>query len=282
MDLIAIRRLIMVGIASDDVLMDLLVLKGGNALELIHRIGGRASVDLDYSMEGEFEDLAGIEARLWSALRDRFDAVGLVMFDTLFGPRPSSAGVGARWGGYRATFKLAPRELVEKLGANLEKLRRQSHVADPEHGRIFKVDISRYEYCGGAVQNNVDEYLVRAYTPEMIAVEKLRAVCQQMAGFAQRRHPAPRPRDFYDIFSVATATGMDFLSSGNLDLLRNIFAAKEVPVELLRDVEGQCEFHRTGWDSVVNAVQGKIEPFDFYFEYVLTICANLCKALGVV
>ena len=38
---------------SPDILMEKLVLKGGNALDLVHRIGGRASMDIDLSIDGE-------------------------------------------------------------------------------------------------------------------------------------------------------------------------------------------------------------------------------------
>ena len=89
MDLSEIRKLIVVGIASDDVLMERLVLKGGNALELIHKIGERASLDLDFSMEDDFEDLDETKRRLFRALRGRFDYAGFYLFDESFVPRPA-------------------------------------------------------------------------------------------------------------------------------------------------------------------------------------------------
>jgi len=55
-------------------LEELLVLKGGNALELVHRLGSRASVDLDFSLE-EDADPGSLAERLERALRDRFDAL---------------------------------------------------------------------------------------------------------------------------------------------------------------------------------------------------------------
>jgi len=39
MDLLEIRKPILVAVASDDELVHILVLKSGNALELIHKIG---------------------------------------------------------------------------------------------------------------------------------------------------------------------------------------------------------------------------------------------------
>ena len=91
MDLADLRRLIITAIASDDLLVERLVLKGGNALELIHRIGQRASLDLDYSMDGDFDDVEDGKSRLFRALRDRFDAAGhpsLQRIDLGLGLRP--------------------------------------------------------------------------------------------------------------------------------------------------------------------------------------------------
>jgi len=42
-------------LVSDDDLMDRLILKGGNALDLVHKIAERASFDLDFSMKGSFD-----------------------------------------------------------------------------------------------------------------------------------------------------------------------------------------------------------------------------------
>ncbi len=53
-DLERIKKLVVIAMFSDDELMERLVLKGGNALDLIHRISTRASLDLDFSMERDF------------------------------------------------------------------------------------------------------------------------------------------------------------------------------------------------------------------------------------
>ena len=121
-DLAEIRKLIIVSIASDDMLMERLVLKGGNALELVHHIGGRASLDLDYSMEDDFDDLGDVKERLFRALRERFDSVGMVVFDYKFETRPAtmSSEQGVTWGGYTAEFKLISRERSRALAGNIE------------------------------------------------------------------------------------------------------------------------------------------------------------------
>ena len=92
---IDIRRTAIVAMFSDDVLMEQLVLKGGNALDLVHGLTARGSLDIDYSIEGDFDNLPEIEARrCLRALRGRFDSVGLLVFDQKFLRRPSSPKPG--------------------------------------------------------------------------------------------------------------------------------------------------------------------------------------------
>jgi len=50
-----IRRLVITAMFADDVLMNRLVLKGGNALDIIHKLGTRTSLDIDLSMPGDFD-----------------------------------------------------------------------------------------------------------------------------------------------------------------------------------------------------------------------------------
>ena len=51
--LLGIRKTIIIAIASDDVLMERLVLKGGNALDIIYQLSDRSSLDLDFSMAND-------------------------------------------------------------------------------------------------------------------------------------------------------------------------------------------------------------------------------------
>src|SRR5260370_29581935 len=77
-----IRRVAIIAMFSDDTLMEKLVLKGGNALDLVHRIGGRASMDIDLSIDGEdFADVEDLRNRIFRALESRFDSEGFVLFD---------------------------------------------------------------------------------------------------------------------------------------------------------------------------------------------------------
>jgi predicted nucleotidyltransferase component of viral defense system len=278
-DLREIRRAILTAVASDDLLFELLVLKGGNALELIHRIGERASLDLDFSMEGDAADPRELEARLKRAVEDRLDSLALLVFDWAFGPRPNTPRGGAeRWGGYRAEFKVIERELARSLGGDPGSLRRQAVELDAGHQRVFQIDISKFEFCAGRVTKAVDHYQLQVYTPAMIAAEKLRAICQQMPEYPQRRHPSPRPRDFYDIHAVVTVAGVRL--GDHLELIRHMFDAKEVPHRLLGLIARDRErsFHGQVWSAVEQAVRGQVQPFDFYFDFVAS-CADGLKAL---
>ena len=84
---------------SDDVLLEKLVLKGGNALTLVHKLGARTSMDVDFSMDDDFDDLDKATARIRHALESRFGAAGYVAFDVTMTKRPSVDRSGGRWGG---------------------------------------------------------------------------------------------------------------------------------------------------------------------------------------
>lgn len=116
-DLEWLRRLI-AALAADDDLFDLMVLKGDNALSLVHRVGLRASVDLDYSLESDPPD----PQALFAALRARLEPHGYVLFDDQLTKRGS--GRRPRWGGYTAEFKLITRERFDALGGDVERIRR--------------------------------------------------------------------------------------------------------------------------------------------------------------
>jgi hypothetical protein len=52
LDLAEIRRLVVIAMFSDDVLMDKFVLKGRNALDIVHKLGARRSLNIDLSIPG--------------------------------------------------------------------------------------------------------------------------------------------------------------------------------------------------------------------------------------
>jgi predicted nucleotidyltransferase component of viral defense system len=76
-----VRKLILKALYGDSLLSEQLVLKGGNALALAYRVGGRTSLDLDFSIEGDFDDLPEVSVRMERALTEAFSAAGIRLFD---------------------------------------------------------------------------------------------------------------------------------------------------------------------------------------------------------
>jgi hypothetical protein len=279
-DLREIRRHIVVAIASDEELFQLLVLKGGNALDLFYLAGERGSLDLDYSISEDLDDVAACGRRLLSVLRQHFTSLGITLFDESFNVRPRDS-VARRWGGYEARFKLIAVDRAATLGGDHERLRRESLVNGPGQQRVFLVQISKHEYCDPATVAEIDGAVVRIYTPLMLISEKLRAICQQMREYAPRRHPAPRARDFFDISRLLDLVGERFSPTSLGVVLLPIFAAKEVVPSLLLRVREYRAFHEQEWVSVIPAVRGQVEDFEFYFRRVEQLIDQLHGA-GVV
>ena len=120
-----LRRNFIAALASDDVLDECLVLKGGNALSLIHGIGLRASTDIDYSIEATLHDPVGFGRRAERALRERLETNGLVLFDWTFERRPKKGPDDSKWGGHTATFKVIDKAAFDAT-RSIEQLRRES------------------------------------------------------------------------------------------------------------------------------------------------------------
>ena len=169
--------------------------------------------------------------RIFRAVKRHFASAGFVVFDESLDPKPQVLGPNqqAWWGGYEFNFKLIEEAKYKALGGGLEALRRNALVVGPEQQRKFSVDMSKFEYCEGKVEREIDSYSIYVYSPEMIVVEKLRAICQQMPEYAPRSRPSPRARDFYDIWRVMTATSLDLTAPEIAELAKHIFAAKQRP-----------------------------------------------------
>jgi hypothetical protein len=266
-----IRRLTIIALFADDKLMERIVLKGGNALNLIHGLSSRTSLDLDFSLEKDFEDIVDTRGRIFRTLRDRFDSAGYVVFDERFEAKPKLDGPDERpwWGGYELQFKILPKERHIAFKGNRSKMQINAAVIGPGQRRTFSVEFSKYEFTTGKVERELGHYAIFVYTPVMIAAEKLRAVCQQMPEYEIKGGRRARARDFFDIHLVVTKEAVDLASGENLELIRNIFAAKRVPLGLLRQIRDQREFHRPDWADVQSSVAGPLESFDFYFDAVI-------------
>jgi predicted nucleotidyltransferase component of viral defense system len=285
-----IRELIIVSMFSDDLLFEKVVLKGGNALNLVHRLPGRTSLDVDMSIDGDFDDREDFQARIYNALKDRFDSERFIVFDFRFTAKPERdyPDRNPKWGGYVVEFKIISQADHDRIAersfksdqARDQALRMAAIAVGPSGGRKFTVDFSKYEFCDAKTTAELDHFTIYVYTLEMVAIEKLRAICQQLPQYSLRGYSTPRARDFYDIYRIIDGCGIDLTSPQNLALISPIFAAKDVPLEFLHFIVDQRDFHRADWDAVVNSVNEKLRDYDYYFDFVVEITKQL-QAAGV-
>jgi predicted nucleotidyltransferase component of viral defense system len=282
-DFAYIRSLVIVALFAEDRLLDQLVLKGGNAINLVYGYGSRSSLDIDCSIDGDFANADEIGQLLLRSLQTRFREADHDVFDFSFESRPAvqRPDVDDKWGGYVAEFKIINRTHFGDAQGNIEAMRRTAVEIGPAHQRTFRVDFSKYEFCAPKRQDELNDYAIYVYTPEMLSVEKLRAICQQMEEYPMQRNRSPRARDFYDIYVVLNQGKVDWASEQCLELARDIFAAKTVPLKLIELVPQYREFHRQDWPSVENSVRESLSPFDFYVDFVVEQSKKL-QALWVV
>ena len=128
------------------------------------------------------------------------------------------------------------------------------------------------------MKREVNDYAVYVYSLEMIAAEKLRAICQQMPEYTVLRTKRPRARDFYDIHQVITEYGIDLTTDENRSTLAAIFEAKQVPLNQLGEIDKYRNYHSQDWPSVEASISGVHDVFDSYFDFVVKLASSL-KAL---
>lgn len=277
-----IKRVAVTAMFADDELFDNLVLKGGNAMNLIHRLGSRASIDLDFSMQHDLPE--GVDkfcSRVERALSKTFRLYGYEVFDVKMEEKPKaiSEDMADFWGGYAVEFKLIPLALYEKYATDINELRKYAVAIG--QGKKFLIDVSRFEYTYGKQEADLDGYRIYVYSPQMIVCEKLRAICQQMPEYGpviKRARPgSARARDFVDIHVLVTSLYLDVTLESTQEILSGMFQVKKVPLELLGRIEAYREFHRPDFPAVLATVNAetKLEEFDFYFEFVLDLVAKL-------
>lgn len=276
----AIKKAGIMAMFANDELMDLLVLKGGNAMDVVLQVNSRASVDLDFSM-GDDLDCAQVRPKVERALQSTFDLHGYVAFDIRMNPRPGKMPdeLAAFWGGYLVEFKLISKQRAGEVEHDLETMRREAIRLG--EGSKFTIDISRHEYVEGKCEHDLEGYRIYVYSPEMIVCEKLRAICQQMAEYAAivRRNGLgnQRARDFVDIEALVRRFGVDLATDRAMHIVEGMFATKKVPLELLGLIPSTRDFHALGYDEVKAAMKPgvRVEPFDYYFEFVVNECKKL-------
>ena len=106
-----IKRLVIVVLVSDGDLVETLVLKGGNAISIAYGVGNQGSADIDFSMAGNFVDVAATFAKIETTLVSIFAEEHLHVFEVRWEHRPSntnhlSTDLQSFWGGYSMDFIL--------------------------------------------------------------------------------------------------------------------------------------------------------------------------------
>jgi predicted nucleotidyltransferase component of viral defense system len=279
----SIKRLVVIAMFSDDMLMERLVLKGGNALDIIHKISLRASVDVDFSiaddiLEGERKAFRDTIERV---LKETFKPEKYEVFDVKMVEKPKrlTPDMADFWGGYHVEFKLIEEERYRQFSSKLGDLQR--NALQLGQGAKFLIDISKFEYTAGKVPHDLDGYRIFVYSPQMIVAEKLRAICQQMKEYApvikRSREATARARDFVDIHTVIKHFKLTMTSPENRELVRNVFAAKKVPLELLGRIPDYQDFHERDFQAVKDTVKSdvKLNEFSVYFEFVASLAREL-------
>jgi predicted nucleotidyltransferase component of viral defense system len=276
-----IRTLTITALFSDDKFMEKFVLKGGGALDLIYQIDSRSSIDVDLSIPDDFDpkEIEQIQERVKDLLTNAFEENGYTIFDFSFEKRPHDESRRPPfWGGYSVEFKILPIEQKDKIKNDLDRARREALVVGFSQEKKFSVDISKYEYCKEKTSKEVNGFKVYAYTPKMLVIEKLRAICQQMPDYKfNEDFKKPRASDFYDIYMLTTRLGLDF-SPADLPLLKKVFEIKEVDLELLFNIPAYKDFYEQGIPSLKDTIPAdKLEDFDFdiYFEFVINIIRKI-------
>lgn len=270
----AIKRAAIVAMFADDELMDVLVLKGGNAMDIVHRVNSRASVDLDFSMKDDLDHEAALP-RLQKALHTTFDLQGYYAFDIKLSARPGRMPdeLAAFWGGYLVEFKLISKERAAEVRKDIEQMRREAILLG--EGSKFTIDISRHEYVEHKEVHELDGYTIYVYSPAMIVCEKLRAICQQMPNYGQIIHRTSlgnqRARDFIDIEALIKKFGIDLSTEQSRQIIEQMFTAKRVPLSFLSQIPATRDFHALGVDEVRAAMKPgvRVESFDYYFDFVV-------------
>lgn len=272
-----IKKLVIKSLFVDDDFYDLFVLKGGNALSLAYKTSNRSSKDVDVSMAEDFLlENKEVLKKLENAFEKIFKNSEYKTFDFKLSKRPMSMDEEKKmfWGGYLLEFKVIEREKYNE--SDMQTTRKTAINLGKKGSKSFTVDISKYEYTLDKQEMDFEGLSIFVYTPIMIINEKIRAICQQMEDYPVNTTRKPRPRDFFDIHLIFTTPecGVNdeiFLSEHNLNMLKEMFTLKKVPLELIDKISETYDFHNTAYESLKATVPIYIEvkEFKFYFDFVV-------------
>ncbi|MEK4750931.1 nucleotidyl transferase AbiEii/AbiGii toxin family protein [Niallia sp. FSL W8-0177] len=282
------RLLAVQAIFSDDKLMEIVTLKGGNAMQLLE-LTNRASQDLDLSIKQGIKMSEEIEGPLFQKSLSRiFQENELVVIDYKFTSKPkkSKSILPPFWGGYHIEFKIIQEEIYEAFKDNPQKLSNMAETMEDNKKKI-EIDISLEEYTEPRIELEIGEYTIYLYSPLMIVYEKIRALCQQLPDYILASKEKTRARDLYDIYTAIMKLKSDFreeiLNEKNLYILKEMFYTKKVPFNLLLKIRDYKEELQKDYEERVipQIPEDDTYPeFEFLFEYNLELIEQLHKLIA--
>ena len=280
MDYKEIRKLAIQSLYLNDDLSDILVLKGGNALSVLE-LTRRGSYDLDFSLFECTLDDAQLEDRFRTAIHNHFEENDFKIIKFIFTKKPKKeiAPMTFMWGGYAIEFKFIKLDKYNELTKNtspktVKSAYAQEYVNMTGTNDPVLIELSKGEYCKTYNEKVFEDITIKIYSPWMIILEKLRALCQQMDEYPKRKNSSQRARDFFDIYTTAKAYVLERTSAKDKEdlkeLFKNIFEIKEVDTSLLKNLEAYREFHRSSFQKVIDSVltdeRADLKEYDFYFD----------------
>lgn len=282
-----IRNTTLKAIYSQEVLLDKLVLKGGNALRL-HEITSRESQDLDFSIAETIRFEKENEGKiLEAAISDSFLEKGYLVNSFVFEDKPKKRkdSLPPFWGGYSINFSILDKERykekIDQYKTHPSDLNKYAESLSDGSKKI-EIDISYDEFVQEKVPMTLEGTTIFLYSPLMIVYEKIRASCQQLDEY-QLASSKTRARDLYDIYKTLTNPKQvelrsEVLNKKNLYMFESIFKAKDVPYSLLLKIEQKRDELEEDYNVRVRPQIPNNEDdidFDYLFEYNLELFNEL-------
>lgn len=273
-----IRETVLKAIFSNDQLMDILTLKGGNAMKIL-QLTTRESQDLDFSIrEGIRLDKETYAPIFEECIEKEFSAYDIRLLNFKFEHKPLKKNkfTPPFWGGYIITFSIITNEEYNKLSPNHLKNPAQfamNVTPNTEHKKVI-LELSFDEYTDQREEVLLDDVTIYVYSPLMIVYEKIRASCQQLPDY-KIGSPKKRARDLYDIHTILTNKNNIHLKENlfeqkNLTVLIKMFELKNVPLSLILKLNTiYDELNKDYQDNVIPTISSEksIPSFEYIFEY---------------
>jgi hypothetical protein len=269
-----------IAICQNQQLSELLILKGGSAMRLFDGLDSRLSVDADFSVRSAIDPGSAVFAEMEASLGSSFAELGYEVIDFRVAKKPKRLrkGFPEWWGGWACEFKLVADEYRVKT---LETKRRNALIPEgaPPRSKIT-IDLSEHEYCGEQRDKWLEGTRIRAYSREMLVIEKLRAICQQHPEYPYRQPGKNRARDFFDIYELSADADDDFASRCRAHL-NPVFDAKEVPLWILSSLWSDTfiDEMQLGFEQVKNTVRGRMYEFEVYVEHLRFLVKEICPSI---